>query len=110
MTNAFSCGRELAVLQLKNIMRAQVRPDSAADSRNELTATDQQSHIKFDAFFGNGHVSRKWRTALGIKKTIDGKGNGPRGPERPGQRPSRRGKADILGLLHGDAPAWRAVS
>jgi hypothetical protein len=82
-------------LQLKNVMRAKfdriLGPIAA-----ELIAEDQQSHVKFDAFFDNV-MFHEVAHGLGIKQTIDGKGT-VRAALREQAAALEEGKADILGL------------
>jgi hypothetical protein len=61
-----------------------------------LIAPDQQSHVKFDAFFDNV-MFHEVAHGLGIKKTIDGKGT-VRAALREQAGALEEGKADILGL------------
>jgi peptidase M49-like protein len=82
-------------LQLKNVMRAKF-DRILVPIAGELIADDQQSHIKFDAFFDN-IMFHEVAHGLGIKRTIDGKGT-VRAALREQASALEEGKADILGL------------
>lgn len=82
-------------LQLKNVMRAKF-DRILVPIAGELIAKDQQSHVKFEAFFDDV-MFHEVAHGLGIKQTITGKG-----PVRTALREQagalEEGKADILGL------------
>jgi peptidase M49-like protein len=82
-------------LQLKNAMRAKF-DKILVPVAGELIAGDQQSHINFDAFFGNV-MFHEVAHGLGIKHTIDGKGT-VRAALKEQAGALEEGKADILGL------------
>ena len=82
-------------LQLKNVMRAKF-DRILVPIANELVAADQQTHIKFDAFFANV-MFHEVAHGLGIKRTIDGKGT-VREALKDQASALEEGKADILGL------------
>jgi hypothetical protein len=82
-------------LQLKNAMRAKF-DRILLPVANELIAQDQQSHIKFDAFFANV-MFHEVAHGLGIKRTIDGKST-VRAALKAQAGALEEGKADILGL------------
>jgi hypothetical protein len=82
-------------LQLKNAMRAKfdriLRPIA-----EQLIAADQQSDIRFDAFFANV-MFHEVAHGLGIKNTINGKGT-VRAALKEEAGGLEEAKADILGL------------
>jgi len=82
-------------LQLKNAMRAKF-DKILAPIADRLIATDERSHVKFDAFFENV-MFHEVAHGLGIKNTINGKG-----PVRAALKEQagalEEGKADVLGL------------
>ena len=82
-------------LQLKNVMRAKF-DRILVPIAGELIAEDQQSHVKFDAFFDNV-MFHEVAHGLGITKTLDGKGT-VRAALREQAGALEEGKADILGL------------
>lgn len=82
-------------LQLKNVMRAKF-DRILVPIADELIAEDQQSHIKFDAFFANV-MFHEVAHGLGIKRTIDGKTT-VREALKEQASALEEGKADILGL------------
>ncbi len=82
-------------LQLKNVMRAKF-DRILVPIADELIAPDQQSHIKFDAFFANV-MFHEVAHGLGIKNTIVGKGT-VRQALKEQDGALEEGKADILGL------------
>ena len=82
-------------LQLKNVMRAKF-DRILVPIANELIAPDQQSHIKFDAFFANV-MFHEVAHGLGIKNTINGKGTVRKALKEQASA-LEEGKADILGL------------
>ena len=82
-------------LQLKNVMRAKF-DKILVPIANELVSSDQQGHIKFDAFFANV-MFHEVAHGLGIKRTIDGKGT-VRAALKDQASALEEGKADILGL------------
>jgi len=82
-------------LQLKNVMQAKFEKVLVPIAQ-ELIADDQQSHIKFDAFFDNV-MFHEVAHGLGIKRTIDGKRT-VREALKEQAGALEEGKADILGL------------
>ena len=82
-------------LQLKNAMRAKFDKILVPIAR-ELIATDQQSHIKFDAFFANV-MFHEVAHGLGIKNTVNGRGT-VREALKEQAGALEEGKADVLGL------------
>jgi hypothetical protein len=82
-------------LQLKNAMGAKFDRILVPIAK-QLIASDQQSHISFDAFFANV-MFHEVAHGLGIKKTINGKGT-VRSALREQAGALEEGKADILGL------------
>lgn len=82
-------------LQLKNVMQAKFEKVLLPIAR-ELIADDQQSHIKFDAFFDN-IMFHEVAHGLGIKRTIDRKRT-VREALKEQAGALEEGKADILGL------------
>jgi hypothetical protein len=82
-------------LQLKNVMQAKFEKVLVPIAQ-ELIAADQQSHIKFDAFFDNV-MFHEVAHGLGIKRTIDGKRT-VREALKEQAGALEEGKADILGL------------
>jgi len=82
-------------LQLKNVMRAKF-DRILVPIADELIAKDQQSHVKFDAFFDDV-MFHEVAHGLGIKQTITGKGT-VRAALREQAGALEEGKADILGL------------
>jgi hypothetical protein len=82
-------------LQLKNVMQAKFEKVLVPIAQ-ELIANDQQSHIKFDAFFDNV-MFHEVAHGLGIKRTIDGKRT-VRDALKEQAGALEEGKADILGL------------
>jgi len=82
-------------LQLKNVMRAKF-DRILVPIAGELIAKDQQSHIKFEAFFDDV-MFHEVAHGLGIKQTITGKGT-VRTALREQAGALEEGKADILGL------------
>jgi len=82
-------------LQLKNVMQAKFEKVLVPIAQ-ELIADDQQSHIKFDAFFDN-IMFHEVAHGLGIKRTIDGKRTVREALKEQGGG-LEEGKADILGL------------
>jgi len=82
-------------LQLKNVMQAKFEKVLVPIAQ-ELIADDQQSHIKFDAFFDNV-MFHEVAHGLGIKRTIDGKRT-VRDALKEQAGALEEGKADILGL------------
>ncbi len=82
-------------LQLKNAMQAKF-DKILVPIAGELIAEDQQSNIKFDAFFANV-MFHEVAHGLGIKKTIDGKGT-VRAALKEQAGALEEGKADVLGL------------
>jgi peptidase M49-like protein len=82
-------------LQLKNVMQAKFEKVLVPIAR-ELIADDQQSHIKFDAFFDNV-MFHEVAHGLGITHTIDGKRT-VRAALKEQAGALEEGKADILGL------------
>ena len=82
-------------LQLKNVMRAKF-DGILAPVAQELMAADQQSHLKFDAFFGN-IMFHEVAHGLGIKNTIHGQGT-VRQNLKDQQSALEEAKADVLGL------------
>jgi hypothetical protein len=82
-------------LQLKNVMRAKF--DSIlVPIAGELIAQDQQSNVKFDAFFANV-MFHEVAHGLGLAHTIDGKRT-VRDALKEQHSALEEGKADILGL------------
>jgi hypothetical protein len=82
-------------LQLKNVMRAKF-DRILVPIADELIAEDQQSHIKFDAFFANV-MFHEVAHGLGIKRTIDGARTVREALKEQGGA-LEEGKADVLGL------------
>jgi hypothetical protein len=82
-------------LQLKNVMQAKFE-QVLVPIAQELIADDQQSNIKFDAFFDNV-MFHEVAHGLGIKRTIDGKRT-VREALKEQAGALEEGKADILGL------------
>jgi hypothetical protein len=82
-------------LQLKNVMRAKF-DRILVPIADELIADEQQSHIKFDAFFANV-MFHEVAHGRGIKRTIDGKRT-VREALKEQAGALEEGKADILGL------------
>ena len=82
-------------LQLKNVMRAKF-DRILVPIAGELIASDQQAHVKFDAFFDNV-MFHEVAHGLGIKQTVGGKGT-VRTALREQASALEEGKADILGL------------
>ena len=82
-------------LQLKNTMRAKF-DKILMPVANYLMAEDQRKHIKFEAFFGNT-MFHEVAHGLGVKKTINGKGN-VRQALKENFSAIEEAKADILGL------------
>jgi len=82
-------------LQLKNVMRAKF-DRILVPIAGELIAKDQQSHVKFEAFFDDV-MFHEVAHGLGIKQTITGKGT-VRTALREQAGALEEGKADILGL------------
>lgn len=82
-------------LQLKNAMRAKFE-EILVPIANELIATDQRSHISFEAFFANT-MFHEVAHGLGIKNTLTGKGT-VREALRDQASAIEEGKADVLGL------------
>jgi hypothetical protein len=82
-------------LQLKNVMQAKFEKVLVPIAQ-ELITDDQQSHIKFDAFFDNV-MFHEVAHGLGIKRTIDGKRT-VREALKEQAGALEEGKADILGL------------
>jgi hypothetical protein len=82
-------------LQLKNVMQAKFEKVLVPIAQ-ELIADDQQSNIKFDAFFDNV-MFHEVAHGLGIKRTIDGKRT-VREALKEQAGALEEGKADILGL------------
>jgi hypothetical protein len=82
-------------LQLKNAMRAKF-DKILVPIADRLIASDERSHVKFDAFFENV-MFHEVAHGLGIKNTINGKG-----PVRAALKEQagalEEGKADVLGL------------
>jgi hypothetical protein len=82
-------------LQLKNAMRAKF-DKILVPIAERLIASDERSHVKFDAFFENV-MFHEVAHGLGIKNTINGKG-----PVRAALKEQagalEEGKADVLGL------------
>jgi hypothetical protein len=90
-------------LQLKNAMRAKF-DRILTPIADRMIATDQRSHIQFDAFFANV-MFHETAHGLGIKQTLGGKGT-VRAALRDQYSAMEEGKADVLGLflvtqLHG---------
>jgi len=82
-------------LQLKNAVRAKFDRILVPIAR-ELIASDQLSHVTFDAFFENV-MFHEVAHGLGITKTLDGKGT-VRAALKERYSALEEGKADILGL------------
>src|SRR5690242_14734882 len=82
-------------LRLKNVMQAKFEKVLVPIAR-ELIADDQESHIKFDAFFDN-IMFHEVAHGLGITHTIDGKRT-VREALKEQAGALEEGKADILGL------------
>ena len=82
-------------LQLKNAMRAKF-DKILVPIANRLIATDERSHVKFDAFFENV-MFHEVAHGLGIKNTINGKG-AVRAALKEQAGALEEGKADVLGL------------
>jgi hypothetical protein len=82
-------------LQLKNAMQAKF-DKILVPIAEELIAEDQQSNIKFDAFFANV-MFHEVAHGLGIKNTIDGRGT-VRAALKEQAGALEEGKADVLGL------------
>ena len=82
-------------LQLKNVMQAKFDKILVPIAQT-LIDTSQQKHIKFDAFFANT-MFHEVAHGLGIKNTINGKGNA-RTALKETYSAIEEGKADILGL------------
>ncbi len=82
-------------LQLKNAVRAKF-DRILVPIASELIASDQLSHVTFDAFFENV-MFHEVAHGLGIKNTIDGKGT-VRAAMKERAGALEEGKADILGL------------
>jgi len=82
-------------LQLKNAMRAKF-DKILVPIANVLIASDERSHIKFDAFFAET-MFHEVAHGLGIKKTINGKGT-VREALKEQASSLEEGKADVLGL------------
>lgn len=82
-------------LQLKNAMRAKFDAILVPIS-DELIASDQRAHIRFDAFFEDV-MFHEVAHGLGIKKTLDGTGT-VREALTDLASSFEEGKADILGL------------
>ena len=83
-------------LQLKNAMEAKFEK-ILLPIADQLIATDQRSHITFDAFFSNT-MFHEVAHGLGIKNTINGRGN-VRKALKEHSGAIEEGKADILGLF-----------
>ena len=82
-------------LQLKNVMRAKF-DRILVPIAQELVAANQQSQVKFDAFFTNV-MFHEVAHGLGIKKTIHGRGT-VRESLKDQHSALEEGKADVLGL------------
>lgn len=82
-------------LQLKNAMRAKF-DEILMPIAGVLIAEDQRAQITFDAFFNNV-MFHEVAHGLGIKETINGKGNVRVALQEQGSA-VEEGKADILGL------------
>jgi len=82
-------------LQLKNAMRAKF-DKILVPIADRLIATDERSHVKFDAFFENV-MFHEVAHGLGIKNTINGKG-AVRAALKEQAGALEEGKADVLGL------------
>ncbi len=82
-------------LQLKNAMRAKFDA-ILLPIAGELIASDQRTHISFDAFFEDV-MFHEVAHGLGIKKTLDGKGTVREALTNLASS-FEEGKADILGL------------
>jgi hypothetical protein len=82
-------------LQLKNAIRAKFDA-TLVPIASELIAKDQQSNIKFDAFFAN-IMFHEVAHGLGVKNTINGHGT-VRAALKENYGSLEEAKADILGL------------
>ena len=82
-------------LQLKNAMRAKFEK-ILVPIADQLVATDQRSHITFDAFFQNT-MFHEVAHGLGIKQTINGHGT-VRAALKEQAGALEEEKADVLGL------------
>jgi hypothetical protein len=82
-------------VQLKNAMRAKF-DTILLPVANALIAEDQRQHVKFDAFFAET-MFHEVAHALGIKKTLTGKGT-VREVMKNHFSALEEGKADVLGL------------
>ncbi|BFM10553.1 hypothetical protein R50072_07060 [Simiduia litorea] len=82
-------------LQLKNAMQAKF-DKILVPIAQQLIAQDQQSHITFDAFFGNT-MFHEVAHGLGIKNTVNNKGL-VRTALKETASSMEEGKADVLGL------------
>ncbi|MDN3638672.1 Zn-dependent hydrolase [Simiduia curdlanivorans] len=82
-------------LQLKNAMQAKF-DKILVPIAQQLIAQDQQSHITFDAFFGNT-MFHEVAHGLGIKNTVNDKGL-VRTALKEMASSMEEGKADVLGL------------
>jgi hypothetical protein len=83
-------------LQLKNSMKAKF-DKILVPIANELIVPEQQTHITFDAFFGNT-MFHEVAHGLGIKNTIDGEQT-VREAIKDQYSALEEGKADVLGLF-----------
>jgi hypothetical protein len=82
-------------LQLKNAMRAKF-DNILVPIADRLIASEERSHVKFDAFFENV-MFHEVAHGLGIKNTVDGKGT-VRAALKEQAGALEEGKADVLGL------------
>jgi hypothetical protein len=82
-------------LQLKNAMRAKF-DEIMVPIGAELVVPEQQSHVTFDAFFGNT-MFHEVAHGLGIKNTVNGRGT-VREALKEYSSSMEEGKADVLGL------------